>query len=496
MPSGPEVVSESTRAALAEMLRQAAPAVVAMVSYTAMQFLDGLMVSRIGPDPGYVAAQGNGGAASFIPVSVMLGLLSMVNTYVAQSLGAGTPRQAPAYAWTGLWLVLVAWIFVLIPYGVFLPDIFHLVAPDHEPHVHAMEVSYGRVLIFAGGFTMASRCLAQFFYGLHRPSVVLVSALAGNLFNLVGNTLFIFGPTPPASTGIPMVDSWLHFWAGIAQALHIPQLGVTGAAVSTALGTILELSIPLAVFLGPKLHAALGTRHAWRFSLPHARRLIRFGWPGAVMFGNEMICWAYLMAVLIGHFGPVHNSAGWIALRYMHLAFMPAIGVSFAVTAQVGKCMGAGRPDLAQHRAYLGLVINMGYMGLCAVFFVLFRREAIALFAEPDMLPNRRAELLSVGAGVMIAASIFQLFDALGITISSALRGAGDTVWPGAITVALAWSCLVAGGTYLAFRQPQFGSLGPWAAASAYIILLGVALYVRFLRGKWKLRRLVDPAHH
>ena len=48
-----------SRGAIAEVWTQAWPTVVTMTSYTAMQFVDSLMVAQIGPLE--VAAQGNGG---------------------------------------------------------------------------------------------------------------------------------------------------------------------------------------------------------------------------------------------------------------------------------------------------------------------------------------------------------------------------------------------------------------------------------------------------
>ena len=55
------------------------------------------------------------------------------------------------------------------------------------------------------------------------------------------------------------------------------------------------------------------------------------------MFGNEMVCWGFFMVHLVSGFGPQHASAGWIAHQYMSLSFMPAVGISVACTAIVGK---------------------------------------------------------------------------------------------------------------------------------------------------------------
>ena len=250
-----------------------------------------------------------------------------------------------------------------------------------------------------------------------------------------------------------------------------------------------------------KWNARYASRAAWRPSLRPIRDLLRVGWPAGLMMGNELICWGYLMAVLLplggraaGDDPVVHNTAGWIALRYMHVAFMPAIGLSIAVSAMVGKAMGMRRPDLAAARAWLGLKVTLAYMGACAVAFVVFREDMIEVFVPADMSPDERDAVLRVGAMVMIAAAVFQLFDAMAITMSAALRGAGDTLWPGVVTVVLSWMLIVGAGHLLIELAPGLGSLGPWIGAAAYIIALGACMIGRFLGGRWKTLSLAGSA--
>ena len=483
------------RSPLVEMLLIAGPVVATMTSYTLMQFIDGLMVSRIGPNPVYVAAQGNGGVAAWVPTATLMGLLSVVNTYVSQNLGAKHAERGSAYAWAGLWICLVSWLVLMLPYAAVLPWLLRTLT-DHGPELLAMESEYARILLAGSFFTVAARCIAQYFYGMHRPVTVLGAVLAGNAVNLIANCFLIYGPDAPRLEGAvgTVLTPWFEFTSSTCRSLGIPAMGVAGAAIATVIGTVAEFAIPMARFLGRKFNGLYGTRRSWRPSPGHMRDLFRLGWPGALMLGNEIICWAYLMAVLIGHFGEVHNTAGGISLRYMHLAFMPAVGLSIAVTAQVGKCMGMKRPDLAVRRAWLGVSLTMAYMGICALGFVLFRHEAIALFVDPSTTAEHRAELVRIGSEVMIAAAIFQLFDALGITIIGALRGAGDTVWPGVITLVLAWTCIVLGGRAMIWLFPELGSLGPWIAASAYIVLLGSSMCVRFVMGRWKRIDLLQHA--
>ena len=495
---------------LVEMIQVAAPTVVTMTSYTVMQFIDAQMVSRIGPEEVYVAAQGNGGMAVWFAMSFALGLMSVINTFVSQNLGAGRPGHGAAYAWNGLWISAVCAVLML-PYGLSLPWIFGS-AMGHDGQLLEMETGYGQILIYGAVLTMGARCIAHYFYGMHRPMVVMIAVIAANVVNALANATLIFGaaglPKGSGDTGlfIRLLDPIAAACAATAHILGVAGLGVNGAALGTIIGSGVELLIPMLVFVGPRMQAKYRTRLSWRPALGPIKDILRIGWPAGLMFANEMVCWWWLMSKLVPTAGEaaavaagavpggleartagvIANSAGWIAIRYMHVSFMPAIGLSIAVTAIVGRCLGMKRPDLAAHRTYLGLLITMAYMGLCAMAFILFRRWMILQFVAASTPAETVQRLLAAGSPIMIAAAVFQLFDAMAITISGALRGAGDTVWPGVVTIVASWACLVGVGQLLIGIAPQLGSLGPWIGASVYIIVVGVLFTGRFLGGKWR----------
>ena len=464
-PAAPDPGATPHPRPLAEMLRIAGPSVATMASYTAMQFVDKIIVSKIGPEPIYVGAQGNGGLAAFVPISIAMGVATVVNTFVAQNLGAGRPRVAPAYAWAGLWLMAIFWLVVMLPFGVILPHVFAWLGHEGEPARLATE--YGQILVVGSILTMCTRSIAQFFYGMHRAWIVLVAGVVANIVNLALCYVLVFGK------------------------LGFPALGVAGSGYATVIATGVELVIPMAIFLGPRLNRELGTRAPWRFSMERVRDLLRLGWPAGLMFGNEMICWGYFMVGLVGGFGERHATAGWIAHQYMSLSFMPAVGISFACTALVGKYMGMKRPDLAARRAWLGLSICLAYMGLCGVLFFVLRGPMVRLFLDDGTTPEAAAEIIRLGSTFLIAAACFQAFDAVAMTMGGSLRGAGDTVVPGVVTVILSWGIIVLGGRGLVAWWPQLGSTGPWIAASSYIAILSLYLLGRFMSGRWKSITLV-----
>ncbi|MFG0304927.1 MAG: MATE family efflux transporter [Phycisphaerales bacterium JB040] len=502
---------------LREMLAIAAPSVVTMASYTAMQFVDKLMVSRIGPEPIYVAAQGNAGIVTWTLMTFSVGVSGVVSSFVSQNLGAGRPERGAAYAWNGMHLALLWWVLIMLPGAALIPHLYALT--DHEPEVRAMETHYAQIAMAGALFTLMSKALHNYFFGMHRPKVVAVAVIIGNAVNILASMMLIFGPEGlPTSDGpigrtVALVADPL---AGLAGTIGLPAMGVAGAAIGTVIGTFFELAIPLIVFLGPRYNREYHTRAPWRPNAACVKDLFRIGWPAGAMFINDLICWSYLTVVLLGlggraraehlglgpeeveRAGTIANTAGYIGLQFMHLSFMPAVGISIATQALVGKAIGAGRPGDAADRAMLGLKLAMGYMGLCALGFFVFRESGITLFLPESTSPEEAAEVVAVGAMVMIAAAVFQVFDAVAIVFSAALRGAGDTVWPGLVSIVLSYAFVIGAGHLLVELRPEWGSVGPWIGASTFIILLAVVLTFRFAQGKWKTMKLThdDDLHH
>jgi MATE family multidrug resistance protein len=91
-------------------------------------------------------------------------------------------------------------------------------------------------------------------------------------------------------------------------------------------------------------------------------------------------------------------------------------------------------------------------------------------------------------------AAAFQAFDAMGISSSGILRGAGDTTWPMIFSVGFAWLVFMPLLWLFGFYY-GWGVEGTWASATVYIMGLGASLFIRVRRGRWLSRSLLkeDP---
>jgi MATE family multidrug resistance protein len=137
----------------------------------------------------------------------------------------------------------------------------------------------------------------------------------------------------------------------------------------------------------------------------------------------------------------------------------------------------------------------MTYMGVWAAAMLIFREPMLRLFADGvNNTPDVADRIVAVGGGIMVAAAIFQIFDALGIVLIGALRGAGDTLWPGVMTVILSWSLIVGLGWLMVEYAPELGPVGPWVAAAVYIGVFGGMMLWRWRSGAWRKIRLLGAA--
>ena len=484
MSTLPTQPGPAPRHPLAEVWTLAWPTIITMTSYTVMQFVDKLMVGQIGPLE--LTAQGNGGIWAFTPLAFTMGALVVVNTYVSQHIGAGSPERVARYLWGGIHISIAIWIAVLLPWAAMLPWFFESIVHaghsiDEMDRLLALESEYGQILLLGGLFTICARSVHQFFFGIMRPKVVTVAVIIGNIVNVVINYVLIFG-----EQGLPILN--------LPGVPGIPSMGIHGAAIGTVAGVFVELMIPLLVFLGPRCQQAYRSRSSWRLHMPTIRELIRLGWPGSLVSGNELVCWSLFMTVLVGTFGENSMTAGWIVLGYMHLSFMPAVAISFAANTLVANSIGAGNPELAKRRARWSVGLSVVFMTVCAIFFVVFRGPMIELFIGGDVDPAQYDEILEIGVQLMLVMALCQALDALGITYSGALRGAGDVVWPGIFIAISSWVFIIGLGYGLAYWVPELGAIGPWIGAVIYIVVVGIGMAWRFERGHWKSIQIIKPA--
>ncbi|MBN2562180.1 MAG: MATE family efflux transporter [Phycisphaerae bacterium] len=432
------------------LLTLAAPMIGTMVSRMAMGFVDFILVSMLGTEA--TAAISPSTICVFSVLCLGMGAVMSIQTFSAQALGRRRHRDAAAYAWHGFYVAAV--------FGAISLPVILLVKPfwalvGHAPGVQALENAYCETAFWCMGFTVLCASLEGFFNGVQKPSVALVAALVALVVNALGSYCLIFGK------------------------LGFPALGIRGAAIATVAAWGIRAAMLVTVFLSREFHLGFRTRHTWRFDADKLKGIFRIGGPIAIQWVLDIGAWFVFLTLLVSQFGTTSMAAANIGLQYMHASFMPAIGLGIGVCSLVGHAIGERRPNLAAQRARLGMVITGLYMGAIGLLFLFARRPLMGLLSNDP-------EVIHLGAGVLIWAAIFQVFDAAQITYVNALRGAGDTRWPALVVAGHCWIVFILGGYLVARIFPHWGLHGPWMMCTLYIILLGLALWRRFDRGAWR----------
>lgn len=457
--STPQLLTPSQGQLVIGLLKLAFPIITTMISQTLMQFVDFAMVSRLGTDA--MAAVMPAGILVFCFISFGMGVLAMVNSLVSQSLGRKQFSDCSAYAWQGIYVALVMGI-ITFPFALWMKPFFNWVG--HEPIVAQMEATYASIGVIGIAPALLAMTLSNFFNGIHKPTIGMVAAIIGNILNLILNWILIFGH------------------------LGFEPMGIAGAAWGTNMAAVAQVLIMFVWFVMPARHRVYHTLHTWKPNWPKLKRLMWFGLPSGVQHVADILAFTAFTIFLIGrrfdeagnlHFDPSQQAAHNLAIRYLHLGFMPTIGLGIAVSSIVGKCIGEKNIPLAKRNTRLASQIALIYMGLIGAIYFLGAKPMAETFTDDPTVISWSVKLLMVCA-------IFQVFDALGITFSFALRGAGDTHGPAIIMAVYALVFLIGGGYWSTIWFPEAGAVAPWLAATLYISMLGLTFYFRWQRGAWE----------
>jgi multidrug resistance protein, MATE family len=256
----------------------------------------------------------------------------------------------------------------------------------------------------------------------------------------------------------------------------IPAMGVVGSGWAT---TIVRWSMVLVIAVYLVTHRSLNPLRDVGVRIDGAmlRVMLRVGGPIGVQFGLEVGLFAFA-AIMMGWLGPVELAAHQVTINIAATTFMVALGASIAGSIRVGQHIGAGRVR-SMRRAALGTyLLGIGFMGLCALLFVLAPRWLMGIYTPHE-------EIIGIGARLLLVAAAFQVFDGGQVAGMGVLRGAADTRVPMVVAALGYWGVGLPIGWYLGFRAGM-GPVGVWIGLSFGLAAVAVLLIVRVRRVLWR----------
>jgi MATE family multidrug resistance protein len=464
-PPGPEATGWWSRPCGGrEVLAISLPLIVQTCFWSIMWFIDRLYLTWYSSEA--TAAALPGGMLHWLSICLPVGIASYANTFVAQYFGAGRHKRIGNAVKQAIWFgwATVPLFLLTIPLA---PWLFSDTSDDAE--VKRLAVWYFQVLALGAGAVVISGAQSSFYTGRGLTGIVMFVNLAGTLLDISLEYIFIFG------------------------ALGFPELGIAGAALTTAISnwaTVLMFWL-LMRRKGERQQFGLDDNH---FDWGIFRRLLRFGLPSGLPQLVEAGAFT-LLTIAVFKISLVAGAATSLAFTVNAVAFVPMIGLNIAVSTLVGQKLGENRPDLAARATWTAMVLGLAYTGLFGVLYLAvpgWFLSAHAAWADDPQFPEVYAATLILLRFV----ALYCLFDAVQIMLIGALRGAGDTkfiLWASSIISTLAiltgWTC----ESLFAWNERGFGLWGWWWIITGWIFTLGVVYLARFLGGKWKSMRVIEP---
>ena len=443
-----------------EVLRIAFPLIISTGTWSIQHFVDRMFLAWYSPEA--IAAAVPAGLLSFTITCLFMGTASYVGTFVAQYYGAGKYSRCGPSLWQGMYVALIGGILqiMLIPLS---EPMFRAIG--HAPALMEQERIYFEIMCWGAGPVIASSALVAFLAGLGHVKPVMWINIFTTAVHLVLDWILIFGH------------------------LGFPEMGIAGAGIAMVIAFAAGLIASL-LFVGRSTYArTYHTISGWRFERELFSRLVRYGVPSGIQFFIDIAGFTAFV-ILIGRLGTTALAATNIAFNINTLAFMPMMGTGIAVSVLVGQRMGENRPALAEYTTCSAFHLTCLYMFTIAFFYVV----TPGIFIEPFASQSDPAAFAPIRHDTVVLlrfVALYSLFDTMNIVFASAIKGAGDTFFVMVLQVTLAVVVMIV-PSYAAIEYFSMGLYGAWIFATVYIILLGVAFFIRFRKGAWKSMRIIE----
>ena len=444
-----------------EVLVIAYPLILGQLSFTLQTFVDRLFLTWYSQEA--VAGAVTSLFTVWVLISLFLGTGEYLTAFIAQYYGAGRAQRIGPAVWQGIYFSLAAGLLVAALAPLARP-VFE--AAGHDPRVMAYEIAYARVLMFGGFPIILMATLSTFFAGRGNTTVVLGVNVLATIVNVVLDWLWIF---PRGSFA-----GW----------------GVEGAAWATVLSQVAGCLVYMAIIFKPEYRRLYQTLAGWRFERDLFLRFIRYGLPSGLQYSLEILAFALFM-MIVGRIGTPALAASGIAFNLNMIVFMPMLGLGIGVASLVARYLGADRPEVAERTVHSAFAMSLAYMLVCGAIYVGAAGLLLAPYAA-GAAPGSFDEVAAIATVLLRFVALYSIFDMMNVVFAGGLKGAGDTLYPLALTVILSWLLLL-GPAYLLCVRGDGSVYTAWWTATAYVIALGLLMRRHFRAGRWKALRVIEP---
>jgi putative MATE family efflux protein len=426
----------------------AIPMMLEMSMESVFAVVDIAFVSRLGTDA--IAAVGITEALVTVLYAVAVGLGMGVTAMVSRRIGAKQTDAAASVTGQAIWIGAVLSIVIGVAGATYAKEMLTMMGASAS--VVATGTGFTSVLLGGSVTILYLFLLNAAFRGAGDAAVALRSLWLANGLNIILDPCLIFGLGP------------------------FPEMGVTGAAVATTIGRGTGVLYQLWYLFDGRGRLEFHFRHLRVIpSLISRVLIISIGGVGQFLVATSS--WIVIMRI-VALYGSSAIAAYTIALRMLEFVWLPAWGLGNAAATLVGQNLGADQALRAERSAWLAARYNTIFMSVAGVFIIALTPWIVGLFTDvPEVMSYGTSCLRILGLG-------FPMY-AIGMIITQALNGAGDTVTPTVINLICFWMLQIP----LSYWLATTAELGPNGVFLAMVIsesLLTVLSVIVFRRGSWK----------
>ena len=429
------------------------PSILEQIVVTAMEYIDAAMVGHIGAEA--TAAIGIVSSSTWLLHGILVGLYNAFSIQIAQYLGADRQQDARGVLRQAMLFNLAAGL-AAAAFGIGISG--HLPGwLGADVSLQANASAYFTIWSAALPFTMA---MGMYTSMLRASGDALTPGLISVLVCVL-DAIFNFFLINPTRT-LWGITVW---GAG---------LGVPGAALGTALATVVGGLLALCILLFREGPLCIRKPGSWKITRACIRNLGKVGVPLAAE--RAALSSAQVLQVrIVSQLGTVAIAANSLGVSAEGLCYMAGYGIQGAAIALIGQAVGAHRKDMAKRFAWLCTLMGMGIMTLTGAGLFAFAPALMSIFTAD-------AAVIALGARVLRIEAFAEPMFGASIVASGAMQGAGDSTACFVLNLVSMWGIRL---TLAFLLAPRLGLMGVWGAMCCELSIRGLLFLIRLARGKW-----------
>lgn len=421
----------------------AIPMILELSLESVFAVVDMFFVSKLGQNA--IATVGLTESVVTIIYSIAIGLSTAATAIVARRIGEKNPEAAAHAGAQSIIIAAVVTLILSLAGIVFASEILSLMGASQE--VVAEGAIFTRIMLGGSAAIMLLFLINGIFRGAGDAMMAMRSLWIASIINIILCPIFI------------------NFW------------GLKGAAIATVIGRSTGVLYQcFHLFKGNGI-LKFQARH-FGIDVKQIKSIIHIAWPATFQFIIASGSWI-ILAKIVAETGGTTASAGYqIAIRNVVFFILPAWGLSNAAATLVGQNLGAKQVDRAEQSVLLTAKYNIIFMSFVMVLFVFFSNPIIRIFTQDEAVIRYGVLSLQImGAGY--------IFYGIGMVMTQALNGAGDTRTPTYINLVCFWLFQIPLAYFLA-KTLDWKATGAFIAIPVAESLIAVVSWYFFKKGKWK----------